>query len=89
MFNHYVHWWHQLDYTKIYNMYFKMVVRDNVDTIILHHLECATVYEEMCVCSMLCPSLCNVLHSCFGQTPLQYLSLVDAHVYHQFTGLYR
>ncbi len=43
MFNHYVDWWHQLDYTEIYIVYIyiyfnKVVVTDNVDNIILHHL---------------------------------------------------
>ena len=47
------------------------------------------LYEEMCISSMLCQLLRDVLHSYFGQTPLQYAGLLGAHVYRQFTGEYR
>ena len=88
MFNRYVDWWHQLDHTEIYIVYIyfnKVVVTDKVDNIMILHL----LYEEMCISTMLCRSLCNVLHSCFGQRSLQTVCFLCAHVYRQFTGEYR
>ena len=61
------------------NGYYRECSLDNI--MILHHLNG--------VKSAICQSLCNVLHSCCGQTSLQAVCFLCAHVYRQFTGEYR